>query len=107
MNVISIGRREVTVAGDGNCFYSAVARSLHGKHDRNHLTVRSICSRIIQNYPNVLQPLLFTYKTVHELLKHSRKDGTWAKTADIFSCATAIQRILSLCIQCHTEMVKV
>ena len=107
MGVIPIGRREVTVAGDGNRFYRAVARSLHGKQDRNHLTVRSICNRVIQHYPNVFQSLLFTSRTVDEHIKHSRKNSTCAETADIFSCATPLQRTIYRCVFNGTaEMVK-
>ncbi len=33
MALIPIGRREVRVQGDGNCFYRAVARALDSKTD--------------------------------------------------------------------------
>jgi hypothetical protein len=91
MALIPIGRREVRVQGDGNCFYRAVARVLNGKMDRNYSKVRSLCNAVIEDFPQVFLPLLFTHTTVEEHLKHSRKDGTWAETADIFSCATVLQ----------------
>ena len=106
MALIPIGRREVRVQGDGNCFYRAVARALNGKTDRNYSKVRSLCNAVIEDFPQVFLPLLFTHTTVEEHLKHSRKDGTWAETADIFSCATVLQHTIVVYSMAKEKWVK-
>jgi hypothetical protein len=59
MAIIPIGRREVQVRGDGNCFYRAMARALDGETDRSHSKVRSLCNDMIERIPKYLKPLLF------------------------------------------------
>ena len=89
---ILIGRREVIVRGDGNCFYRAIARAIDEKSDKNHMKVRALCNNTLAHFPNVFEPLLFACNTIKEHLAKSCRNGTWAETADIYSCATVLQR---------------
>ena len=63
---ILIGRREVIVRGDGNCFYRAIARAIDEKSDKNHMKVRALCNNTLAHFPNVFEPLLFACNTIKE-----------------------------------------
>ena len=92
MSGIPIGRREVIVRGDGNCFYRAMALAIDKKTDKDHWQVRASCNNMMACFSDVFKPLLFTSKSIQEHLAKSCKDGTWAETVDMFSCATVLQR---------------
>ena len=92
MSGIHIGRREIKVRGDGNCFYRAMALAINEKTDRDHCKVRASCNNMMACFSDAFQPLLFTSKSIQEHLEKSCRNGTWAETVDIFSCATVIQR---------------
>ena len=83
---ILIGRREVIVRGDGNCFYRAIARAIDEKSDKNHMKVRALCNNTLAHFPNVFEPLLFACNMIKEHLAKSCRNSTWAETADIYSC---------------------
>ena len=51
---------------------------------------------MIAEYPKVFDAYQFSSKTIKEHLKKSSKDGTWAETMDIFSCATVLQRTINV-----------
>ena len=85
-------RREIVVRGDGNCFYRAIALWRDETSDRKHGEIRRLSSNFIEQHPQVFQPLLFASSSVEEHVKGSKRDGTWAETVDIFSCATLLKR---------------
>ena len=85
MEIVSTGRREIKVCGDGNCFYRAIARAVDGKTDEAHLTFRDMCNEMIAEYPDVFEPYLFNTKSVEEHVRKSVKAGTWAETGRLFS----------------------
>lgn len=41
------GRREMRVAGDGNCFYRAIPLAIDGKSDSAHSRIRVLCNEIM------------------------------------------------------------
>ena len=51
---------------------------------------------MIAAYPKVFEAYQFSSKTIKEHLKKSSKDGTWAETIDSFSCATVLQRTITI-----------
>ena len=85
-------RREIVVRGDGNCFYRAIALWRDETSDGKHGEIRRLSSSFIEQHPQIFQPLLFASSSVEEHVKGSKRDGTWAETVDIFSCATLLKR---------------
>ena len=98
---LPIGRKEVAVRGDGNCFYRAIALAINGQNDRDFANVRAICNNIMLQHPNAFKPYLFTHTTVEKHLEKSLDSGTWGETVDIFACSTALQR--SICVYSMLE----
>lgn len=96
MSYIQAARREINARGDGNCFYRAIALAVDGKTDHAYRVFRAMCNEMIAEYPEVFEAYLFSSKTVKEHLEKSSKDGTWAETIDIFSCATVLQRTIAI-----------
>ncbi len=93
---LPIGRKEVAVRGDGNCFYRAVALAIDGKSDKDFTNVRAMCNNIMLQHPSTFNPYLFTHTTMEKHLEKSLDSGTWGETVDIFACSTALQR--SICV---------
>ena len=96
MSSVPADRREVNVRGDRNCFYRAMALAVDGKTDCAYPVFRAMCNKMIAEYPKVFEAYQFSSKTIEEHLKKSSKDGTWAETMDIFSCATVLQRTINV-----------
>ena len=72
-------RSEVTVRGDGNCFYRAVALWRDEMSDEKHEEIHRLSSALIEKSPKVFQPLLFSSNSVKEhVIKKSKITGTWA-----------------------------
>ena len=44
--VLPLGKKEVVVPGDGNCFYRTIAMWSDGKSDRNHGEIKRLCRRV-------------------------------------------------------------
>ena len=61
------------------------------KWRERRISPETLCNETIAQFPHVFQPYLFTAKTVKEHLTKSWKNGPWAETVAIFSCATALQ----------------
>ena len=61
-----------------------------------HPVFRAMCNKMIAEYPKVFEAYQFSSKTIKEHLKKISKDGTWAETMDIFSCATVLQRTINV-----------
>ena len=59
-------------------------------------TMLILCNKMIAEYPKVFEAYQFSSKTIKEHLKKSSKDGTWAETMDIFSCATVLQHTINV-----------
>ena len=87
--------QRTVVRGDGNCFYRAIALCRDATSDRKHGEIRSLCNSLIEKYPQVFQPLLFASRSVEEHVKKCKLAGSWAKTVDIFRCATLLKRTIS------------
>ena len=90
--VLRLGKREVVVRGDGNCFCRTIAMWSDGKSDINHGEIRGLCGEFIERHPYVFQPFLFTANSVREHVKKRKLTGTRAETVDIVRCATLLQR---------------
>ena len=71
--------------------YRAMALAVDGKTDRAYPVFRAMCNKMIAEYSKVFEAYQFSSKTVKEHLKKSSKNGTWAETMDIISCATVLQ----------------
>jgi hypothetical protein len=71
--------------------------AVSGNTDEDYaLLIKAVCNEMIAEYPEVFsEAYLFNSKTrVKEHLRKSMKEGTWAETIDIFSCATVLQCII-------------
>ena len=56
--------------------------------DQRHQEIRKLtCDLIEKNQPKFM-PFLFAKKSVMQHVMTARKQGTWAETMDIFSCAS-------------------
>ena len=62
-------RKEISVCGDGNCFYRAISLWNDRTTDRNHSNVRTSINRVLESFPDKFQPFLFQVPTVSQHLK--------------------------------------
>ena len=95
-NSIYDGRKEILVAGDGNCFYRSISLWIDGNTDRRHDELRAMVNNVIELYPTSFEPFLFNTENVEAHLSQSKVLGTWAETLDIMACATLIRRKIFL-----------
>ena len=85
-------KKEIVVRGDGNCFYRAIVMW----RDQRHQEIRrSTFDLIEENQPKFIS-FLFAKKSVIQHVMMARKQGTWADTMDIFSCASLFNRSIYL-----------
>ena len=57
---LPVGRKEVEVCGDGNCFYRSVALALNGKSDENFGHIREMCNELMMANPGYISTLLIS-----------------------------------------------
>ena len=88
------GRKEICVAGDGNCFYRSISLWIDGNTDRSHKELRAMVNNVIELYPTAFEP--FTSENVEVHLRKSKVVGTCAETLDIMACATLLRRLVFL-----------
>ena len=63
-NRIPKGRKEIIVAGDGNCFYRSISLWMDGNTDDRHEELRAMVNNVIELYPTAFAPFLFNTKNV-------------------------------------------
>ncbi|KXJ11523.1 hypothetical protein AC249_AIPGENE22745 [Exaiptasia diaphana] len=89
-------QREIVVRGDGNCFYRSIALWKNKNNDKNYQEIRKLCCDLIEDNQHRFMPFLFAKKSVFEHVTLARREGTWAETMDIFSCASLLSRPIYL-----------
>ena len=94
--MLCANRKEIVVRGDGNCFYRAIALWRDQMSDQRHEEIRKLTCDLIEEYQPKFMPYLFAKKSVMQHVMMARKQGTWAETVDIFSCASLFNRSIYL-----------
>ena len=95
-NSIPEGRKEICVAGDGNCFYRSISLWMNGNTDEGHEKLRAMVNNVVELCPTAFEPFLFESENVEVHLRKSKVVGTWAETLDIMACATLLRRKIFL-----------
>ena len=76
LNSIYDGRKEILVAGDGNCFYRSISLWIDGNTDRRRDELRAMVNNVIELYPTSFEPFLFNTENVEAHLSQSKVLGT-------------------------------
>ena len=79
-NSIYDGRKEIHLAGDGNCFDTSISPWIDGNTDRRHDELRAMVNNVIELYPTSFETFLFNTENVKLHLSQSKVLGMWAET---------------------------